>query len=62
MALQQGRRGGSAEVFVKQYVLFYDNRETDDFGFLEFQGTSYEWVFYIWDSLNPTTTITIVEV
>jgi hypothetical protein len=47
---------------MKQFVLFYYNQELNDFGLLEFQGTSYEWIFGLWDSLNPDTTITIVEI
>lgn len=47
---------------MKNFVLFYDNQETGKSGVMEFSGTCYEWIFGLWDTLNPTTTLTLVEI
>lgn len=47
---------------IRDFVLFFDNLETGESGMIQFSGTHYEWIFELWESLNPTTTLTIVEV
>lgn len=50
---------------MKHYVLFYDNRETGVSGYMELHyiGDPFRWVFDILEpSVNPTTTLTLVEI
>lgn len=51
------------EKHMKQYALFYDNQEMGTSGCILTQSNWFpDWLFDLWDSLNPETTITLVEI
>jgi len=49
---------------MKNYILFYDNGETGVSGCMWFHTKSDPWLMIacLFDSINPTTTLTLVEV
>ena len=49
---------------MKQYVLFYDNHETGVSGAMDMQfiGDPFIWILCNFNSMNPFTVLTLVEI